>query len=196
MKDLAKFVQNLENKGYSVTVCDTKEDACLYLDGQIDGESVGFGGSMTLKELGIYPMLATHNDVKWHWEEGVSAPDTMGKKVYLSSVNGVSESGEMVNIDGSGNRVASTIYGPERVYFVIGENKIAKDLEGAIWRARHIASPLNAKRLSRKTPCAKLGDKCYDCNSPERICRSLVVHWCASGGVQSEVVLVREELGY
>lgn len=94
-------------------------------------------------------------------DKGVTAP------VYISSANGVAETGELVNIDGTGNRVAATLYGPEKVYFIVGLNKLAPTLEAAIWRARNIASPLNAKRLNRKTPCA-LSEvmKCYDCQCP------------------------------
>ena len=125
-------------------------------------------------------------------DKGVTAP------VYISSANGVAETGELVNIDGTGNRVAATLYGPEKVYFIVGLNKLAPTLEAAIWRARNIASPLNAKRLNRRTPCA-LSEvmKCYDCQSPERICRGMTIHMGPMKGVgETIVVLIDEELGY
>ena len=118
--------------------------------------------------------------------------------MYISSANGVAETGELVNIDGTGNRVAATLYGPEKVYFIVGINKLTPTLEAAIWRARNIASPLNAKRLGRKTPCA-LSEvmKCYDCQSPERICRGMTIHMGPMKGVgETIVVLIDEELGY
>ena len=101
--------------------------------------------------------------------------DAMTADVYVSSANALAESGEIINIDGRGNRVAGTLYGAERLYLVIGKNKLAPTFEDALWRARNIAAPKNAKRLGVKTPCAIRGDHCYDCSSPERICRGLVV---------------------
>ena len=115
--------------------------------------------------------------------------------VYLSSVNGLAETGEMINIDGAGNRVAETIFGHKKVYFVIGKNKLAEDYDKALWRARNIAAPKNAQRLGMKTPCAVNGDRCYNCSSPDRICKVLSVFWGAPMGADCEVVLVKEDLG-
>jgi NAD-dependent dihydropyrimidine dehydrogenase PreA subunit len=117
-------------------------------------------------------------------------------EIYISSVNGISEQGEIVNIDNTGNRVAGITYGPEKVYLLVEINKVSKDLESAIYRARNVAAPLNAQRLKRKTPCAIAGDKCYNCNSPERICRTLSVFWDKPTGAEYEVILIGEELGY
>ena len=109
----------------------------------------------------------------------------------------LAETGELINIDGTGNRVASTLFGHRRVYFVVGVNKIAPDYDAALWRARNIASPKNAQRLGRKTPCAVKGDRCYNCSSPERICRGLTVLWEPMGGAEvTEVLLINQELGY
>lgn len=197
--EITNFKSNLEKLGYAVSYFDTKEQATHYLNQQIDGTSVAFGGSVTLDQMNLYPTLSTHNDVKWHWEtvENRVPPDqARTQKVYITSINGAAESGELINIDGRGNRVSASIFGGEKVYFVFSSNKIEPDFEKALWRARNIAAPLNAKRLNRKTPCAVRGDKCYNCNSPERICRTLVVHWTPSAGLQSEVVIIGEELGY
>ena len=117
-------------------------------------------------------------------------------EIYISSVNAISENGEIVNIDNTGNRVAAISYGPSKVYLLVGSNKVTKNLETAIYRARNIASPLNAKRLNRKTPCAINGDRCYDCNSPERICRNLSVLWTKPTGAEYEIILIQESLGY
>ena len=117
--------------------------------------------------------------------------------VYLTSSNAVTLDGKLVNIDGTGNRVSATLFGTEKVYFIIGVNKIASGYDAALWRARNIASPKNAQRLNRNTPCAAEGDKCYDCKSPERICRALVVLWNKMSGMEKlEVVIINEELGY
>lgn len=199
--NIEKTIENLKRNGYQVSVFDTSAEAAAYLNQSIDGKSVGFGGSITLQDLGIYDMLAEHNACYWHWpKSGKAVPDIVKAAaeadVYLTSVNALSENGEMVNIDGTGNRVASTLYGHEKVYFVLGVNKITEDLPSAIDRARNVASPLNAKRLGRKTPCAIKGDKCYDCDSPERICNGMVIHYKKMGSCDMEVVLVKEELGY
>ncbi|MBQ9459290.1 MAG: lactate utilization protein [Oscillospiraceae bacterium] len=192
----------LERRGYKVTVCPTKAAASEYLNAQIDGRSVGFGGSMTLKELNLYESLAAHNTVLSHWHvpEGKTGAEVLREAAsadaFLTSANALAETGEIINIDGTGNRVAGTLYGHKKVWFVIGSNKLAPTYEKALWRARNIASPKNAQRLGVKTPCAEKGERCYDCNSPERICRGLVVLWEAVRSCETEVVLVDEELGY
>ena len=188
--------KNLEARGFSVRTFATAAEAAAYLNEAIDGKTVGFGGSVTLQDMGLYELLGSHNEVHWHWVNGQEERKTaMGTQVYLSSANGLAETGEIINIDGSGNRVASTLYGHEKVYLVIGRNKLAPTYDEALWRARNIASPKNAQRLGRKTPCAVKGDRCYDCKSPERICRGLVVLWGPMMGMETEVILVDEDLG-
>ena len=188
--------QNLETRGFSVRTFATAAEAAAYLNEAIDGKTVGFGGSVTLKDMGLYELLGSHNEVHWHWVNGPEERKAaMRTQVYLSSANGLAETGEIINIDGGGNRVASTLYGHEKVYLVIGRNKLAPTYDEALWRARNIASPKNAQRLGRKTPCAVKGDRCYDCKSPERICRGLVVLWGAMMGMETEVILVDEDLG-
>ena len=196
MIDWNKLTENLERRGYQVRRFATAREAADYLDGQIDQTTVSMGGSMTIKELCLYDRLASHNWAVWHWEGG-SLEEAAQTQVYLSSVNGLAETGELINIDGTGNRVASTVFGHRRVYFVVGSNKIAPDYDAALWRARNIASPKNAQRLGKKTPCAVKGDRCYDCQSPERICRALTVLWEKPQGIEHmEIVLVEQELGY
>lgn len=189
--------KNLEERGYAVRVFSTGKEAADYLDAAIDGKSVGFGGSATLDALGLYERLGSHNEVVWHWkqEPGPAREAAMRTDVYLSSVNGLAETGELVNIDGMGNRVAATLFGHEKVYFVIGRNKLVPTYDEAVWRARNIASPQRAKQLGKKTPCAVNCDRCYDCKSPERICRGLVTLWGPMMGMAAEVLLVDEDLG-
>ena len=198
MADFTKVQQALERRGYTVRTFAAAAEAAAYLDGAIDGKTVGFGGSATLDALGVYDKLAAHNTVIWHWKQEANAARkaAMQTQVYLSSANGLAESGEIVNIDGTGNRVASGLFGHEKVYFIVGRNKVAPDYDAALWRARNIAAPKNAQRLGRKTPCAAKGDRCYDCKSPERICRALVVYWEKPTSMDMEVVLVDEDLGY
>ncbi len=200
--DFTKLKNNLEEKGYQVSVFDTKEDATEYLNSKIDGKTIGFGGSVTLREMELLEVLSTHNTVYCHDKKPenltVMETRTMASRaeIYISSANAISEQGDIINIDGTGNRLAATTYGPDKVYFVIGSNKVAPDFEAALFRARNIAAPINAKRLNRNTPCAKNADKCYNCNSPERICRALSVFWTKPSGAKYEIVLVKESLGY
>ena len=165
----------------------------------LQGNSIGIGGSVTIDTLGVYDRLCESNEVFWHWKN--HAPETReraGKaETYLCSANGVSENGEIVNIDGFGNRVAGTIYGPERVFLVVGKNKIAPDLNCAIDRARNIAAPLNARRLNRHTPCAVGEPRCHDCRSPEKVCGVMTVFFMPPTSIKEfHVILVDEDLGY
>jgi hypothetical protein len=200
--DFSNLKRNLEEKGYKVSVFDTKEGAAAYLDGQIDQSIVGFGGSVTLHQMNLFSMLDTHNTVYWQDEkpENMTVAETRKAAsradIYISSVNGISQQGEIVNIDNTGNRVAAISFGPSKVYLVVGANKVAPDCESALFRARNIASPLNAKRLNRKTPCAVKADKCYDCRCEDRICRNLSILWQKPTGAEYEVVLIDENLGY
>lgn len=197
--DFTKVSENLKARGYAVQCFATAREAADYLNGAIDGVSVGFGGSMTLEQMGLFERLSGHNRALWHWREGTAEDprkEALTADVYVTSVNGMDEDGDLINIDGAGNRVAATLFGHRKVYFVVGRNKLAPTYEEALWRARNIAAPKNAQRLQRKTPCAAKGDKCYDCKSPERICRGLVVLWKPMMGMEAEVVLVDEDLGY
>lgn len=199
MPDMEKLRENLEKRGFAAVYFPTVREAADYLDGRLDGRTIAFGGSMTVREMGLYERLAAHNQTFWHWDPERPAPlaDGMGTEVYITSVNGAAETGELVNIDGTGNRVASTCFGHQELYIILGVNKVAPDYEGALWRARNIAAPKNAQRLGRKTPCAVKGDRCYDCQSPERICRALTVLWEKPRSfARAEVVLVGEPLGY
>ena len=194
--------EHLLRLGYQVSCFETAAEAADHLNRVIDQRTVGLGGSMTLEQMGLYERLSTHNQVYWHHRvpQGSTSDDLRHKagaaSVYLSSVNAISEKGEIVNIDGTCNRIASIVYGHEKVYLIIGKNKMAPDLEQAIDRARNVAAPLNARRLGVQTPCALRADRCYDCQSPQRICRGLSILWNKPLGGEYEIILVREALGY
>ena len=199
MADLEKTGKNLEGRGFRVPRFATGAEAADYLVQTLHGTSIGIGGSVTIDTLGVYDRLCESNEVFWHWKN--HAPETReraGKaETYLCSANGVSENGEIVNIDGFGNRVAGMIYGPERVFLVVGRNKIAPDLTGAIDRARNIAAPLNARRLNRHTPCAVGEPRCHDCRSPEKVCGVMTVFFMPPTSIKEfHVILVNEDLGY
>lgn len=199
MADMEKTGKNLEGRGFRVHRFATGAEAAEFLVQTLHGTSIGIGGSVTIDTLGVYDRLCESNEVFWHWKD--RAPETRARagkaEAYLCSANGVSETGEIVNIDGFGNRVASTIYGPERVFLVVGRNKIAPDLTGAIDRARNIAAPLNARRLNRHTPCAVGEPRCRDCRSPEKICGVMTVFFMPPTSMKEfHVLLVDETLGY
>jgi L-lactate utilization protein LutB len=167
--------------------------------------TVGIGGSITLRTLGIDNALAERgNKVANHWQPNLTRTmrNTIRRKqlnsdIFLSSSNAVTMDGGLVNIDGSGNRVASMIFGPKKVIVVVGVNKLVRNVEAGIMRARNIASSMNARRLNCKTPCSKTG-MCDDdrCNLPERICRIITILEKKPSDTDFTVLLVGEELGY
>ena len=194
--NLSALRSNLEERGYKTSFFETAQEASRYLNQKINGVSVGIGGSVTVQEMHLSESLSGHNQVLWHWDQA-SLSAVAKTDVYISSVNGLAETGEMINIDGSGNRISSTLFGHKKVYFLVGMNKIAPDYEKALHRARNVAAPLNAKRLRRNTPCAEKGDRCYDCKSPQRICKALSVFWEKPDlAGEAEVVLINQKLGF
>ena len=201
MTDFSSVSARLTEKGYAVSCFATAKEASSYLNTVMDHRTIGFGGSVTLQQMGLCESLRAHNTVYWHWStEGKPAGEVRAlassAEIYLTSVNGLSETGEIVQIDGTGNRVASMLYGHQKVYLIAGRNKLAPTLDDAVSRARNVAAPLNAKRLGVKTPCAEKGDRCYDCHCSDRICRALVTLWDKPSSMPIEVVLIDEELGY
>ncbi len=178
-----KVKQILEKNHFTVTCFGTGSDAKDYLVRKLAGQNLGFGGSMTLREIGLRDALL---------------PAAAGEPIetYLLSANALAETGEIVNIDGTGNRIAAAYYGPKNLIYIIGRNKLQPDLTSAIDRARNVAGPLNAKRLNKDTPCVE-DLKCHDCDSHDRICHGLAITWWPMKGFNStEVVLIDEDLGY
>ncbi len=196
--DMEKTVRNLRDRRIEAEVCPTAAAALAALCDELHGKRIAFGGSVTLREMGAYEALSKDNEVYWHWVERKPEQRQLecDAQVYITSANALAETGEIVNIDGTCNRVANAMYGYETVYYVVGSNKLAPDLNAAIERARQVAAPLNARRLAAQTPCAADG-KCHDCRSPARICNVMSVTMGKPGGVQRcKVLLVEEALGY
>lgn len=199
MENLKK---NLIKRGYDVSIFDTADEAKEYLLKVIDKKStVGIGGSMTIKELAIDEELKNRgNKVLWHWtapaKEKKAVRESAGNAdIYLCSSNAVTKDGQLVNIDGTCNRIAGMLHGTGKVYMVIGVNKIAKDFEEAISRIKNVACPANAKRLGLNTPCAKTGH-CTDCTSSDRMCNATLILDRKPGSHPFEILLVNEEMGY
>ena len=194
--NLEKTIKNLRLRGFKASHFASGEEAAAYLAEQVRGCTVGFGGSKTLDQLGLYELLSQNNTVYWHWK----APGKETRRqaaftdVYCCSANAISEDGEIFNIDGTGNRVAATVFGHEKVFIVAGVNKIAPDFDAALKRARNVAAVKNCARFGKKTPCQTDG-VCHDCRSPERICRALTVLWGPMNGMETEIVLIDGDWG-
>ncbi|MGM5485313.1 MAG: lactate utilization protein [Nanobdellota archaeon] len=193
-----ELINNLKKRNFIPHHCDTKEEAKeLILDLVKEGETVAWGGSASLEETGVFEGLRKREDIRVL--DRKKDPEAMKKAFYadtfLTSVNSLLADGRIINIDGRGNRVAATIYGPKKLIFLIGSNKITEGtLEDGIRRAKDVAAPPNAKRLDKKVPCKERGE-CTDCSSPERICRSIgILEWIKDK--EAHVILVDEELGY
>ena len=195
--DLSK---KLKKNGFDVSVFETKEDATAYLDSEIDGKTIGVGGSMTVKDMDLLPILAKHNTIYSHGYTDLSREEmlrqAMTTDVYILSANGISaDKGEIINIDGTGNRVSSSLFGHKKVYFVAGKNKISPTFHEAFDRIRNVIAPKNAVRLNKETPCKYTG-KCEDCSCPDRMCNALVVFMKKVRAMDMEVILINEDLGY
>lgn len=179
----------------------SKEAVEAILKGIDTNESVGIGGSMTVKTLELDRLLKERGSVVyWHWLE--STPEGMDKArensahadVYLTSTNALTEDGKLVNTDGTGNRVASMIYGPKRTIIICGINKIVENLDAALERIERNAYK-NARRLKLNTPCA-ITENCTDCSSPQRQCSVTSIIKKKPGKRPIKVVIINEELGY
>lgn len=199
--DFTLTKQNLEKHGFVVSCFATGADAVRYLDKEIDGKKIGIGGSKTIEQIELLERLESHNEVLYRFGSFKTPEEIMKEAltsdVFVTSANGISETGEIVNIDGNCNRIAADFYGHEKVYIIAGRNKVEPTFEKALWRARNVAAPKNAKRFEKNTPCARKADRCYDCSRPERICRGLAVLWRKpSNSATYEIVLIDEDLGF
>lgn len=193
----------LRARGFVAQVARDEEEALAATLALIpEGASVGFGGSMTLEAIGAveavrsgpYEMIDRYGTRGW--EETMAAyRRALGAEVFLTGVNAITRSGELVCVDSSGNRAAALIFGPSRVVVVAGVNKSVEDLDGAFARLRRIA-PLNCRRLGHKTPCAESG-RCEDCMIPERMCNyTAIIHDGLKEKDRIHVVIVAKELGF
>jgi L-lactate utilization protein LutB len=193
----------LEANGFRVWVCPDRERAVAKVVEEVGGaHTVGFGGSVTLVELGLPQLLAGQGkECLIHGAPGLTPEErlhTMRRQltcdVFLTGANAVTLDGKLVNIDATGNRVGAMTFGPGKVVVVAGANKLAADAHEGVRRAKTWAAPPNARRLSFKTPCAETG-VCSDCRSPDRICRVVHIQERRPRLTDTAVVLVGESLG-
>lgn len=199
-KNLVKALEKRNMAGY---YCATKEEALKKaLELIPEGSTITWGGSQSIKEIGLTQALKQGNydvfdraDAKNKEEIEMMHRKAFSCDYYLASSNAITFDGQLVNIDGNGNRVAAMIFGPENVLLVVGINKLTKDVDSAMDRIRNYASVVNVLRLDCDTPCKTTG-KCCDCISPSTVCCQVVTTRFSRVKNRIKVIIVGEELGY
>lgn len=196
------LVKNLRSRHFDAWYCPTKEEALQKaLELIPEGASVGWGGAMSAQQIGLMDALRAGNYRALDRDAAHTPEDReeivsrcFQADVFLTGANGLSMDGQMVNIDGAGNRVAAMVYGPKTVLVIAGMNKVEDTLEAAVTRARTVAAPMNEQRFGKDTPCNKTGT-CADCKSEACICNQiLITRHCRPAG-RIRFLLVGEELG-
>lgn len=198
------MIKNFQKRNMEAYYCETSEDAVkLALELMKDGGTVGMGGSSTVKEIGLVDALKSSDHLEFIDRSVAKTPEEKQEiffksiqcKYFLMSSNAITIDGELVNIDGNGNRLACLMCGPEQVLVIAGMNKVVDDVESAVQRVGTHAAPPNAVRLGTRTPCATLGH-CNDCHSDDCMCAHIVVTRHSRQKGRIKVILVGEELGY
>lgn len=198
-----KIIEAMKKRDIEAYYCETKEDGLKKALELIPEKStVTWGGSQSIKEIGLTDALSNGNYTVYDRANASTQEEikqiyikAFSCDYYLASSNAVSLDGKLINIDGTGNRVAAMIYGPKNVILVVGMNKVEKDEDLALSRVRNKASVMNAMRIGVNTPCVK-SPSCYDCLSEECICCQTVVTRKSKIKNRIKVILVGEELGY
>ncbi len=195
-----KTVKGLESRNMSgYYAADRAEALKLALSLIPEGASVTMGGATSAVEIGLVDALKGGN---YNFIDRAKFADkreamllAYDADVFLSSANAMTDDGILVNIDGNSNRVSAIAQGPKKVIFIVGMNKVCKDLDDAMKRARNVAAPMNAARFDISTPCKKLGT-CMDCKSPDTICCQFLITRYSRHPGRIHVILVNDELGF
>ncbi len=197
------LVKNLQSRHYDAYYCETKERALeKALELIPKGATVGWGGALSAQQIGLMDVM---RNGEYHAIDRDKAPNPEEKKkamknclladVFITGANALSLDGQMVNIDGNGNRVAAIVYGPESIIVIAGMNKVMDTLEAAVIRARTIAAPMNKQRFALQTPCEITGT-CGDCKSESCICNQILITRNSKPAGRIKVILVGEDLGF
>lgn len=201
---LQKTAAALRGRGFEAVVFDCAEQANAYILNDLPANhEIGVGGCETAHQMGIVPLLREAGHAV-HWHRGVPGAQTppirraeLLAPSFLCSANAVTEDGLIVQIDGTGNRVAAMCYGPSVVYLVVGRNKIVHGgYQQAVKRIKQVACPQNARRLNLDTPCAKEGGACNAAECTKSMCNIIVALEHAPGGSKTKVLLIDEDLGF
>lgn len=203
-KKCHQVVESLAKRGFKAHFCATGQEAATYILAQAqDAQNVGFGGSLSVADLNLtIPLTEQGKEIINHGfpnltpeQKVVAMRRQLTCDLFLTGTNAVTLEGILVNIDGNGNRVGAMIFGPKKVIIVVGRNKIVDgSAEDAIARIKEWASPPNAMRLSKQTPCAVTGI-CSDCDSPQRICRVTTILDRKPTLTDIHVLVVNEDMG-
>ena len=197
------MIKNLERRHFEAYYCKTSAEAVEQAVSLIpEGSSISWGGSMSIRDTGLTTRLKEGNYQVYDRDDVTTEEDKIATyrkafecDFYLASANAISEDGVIVSIDGNGNRVAAITWGPKRVIFIVGLNKVAQNVEAALARARSTASPINAARFDIQTPC-QIDGVCHNCNSPQSICNYIHFLRNSHPAKRHIVILVGEDLGY
>lgn len=198
-----KVIKGLESRNMTGYYAENKEEALnKALEIIPKGSSIGWGGSVSIAEIGLKEAVCNGDYTVYNRDICTTPEDkrktelqVFGSDYFLCSSNAITEDGILVNIDGNSNRVAAIAYGPLHVVMIVGMNKVAKDIDSALSRARNIAAPINAQRFPLDTPCKKNGS-CANCKSMDTICCEFLITRFSRHAGRIHVILVNEELGY
>ncbi len=195
-----RVIKGLESRNMKGYYAASKEEALrLALELIPKGSSVTMGGAMSAHEIGLVEALKGPDyrfiDRDAYADKRAAMLAAYDADVFLSSANAMTEDGILVNIDGNANRVSAIAQGPKKVLMIVGMNKVCKDLDGAMKRARNVAAPINAQRFGLSTPCAKTG-ACMDCKSPDTICCQFLITRYSRHSDRIHVILVNDNLGF
>lgn len=205
---LANLKEALESNNFEVYVAENAEEAKKIVLEQIipktGAKSVSWGGSLTLVATGLYHTLKDGSGMKVldTFDKNLSAEEALERRrqallvdLFLTGSNAVTESGQLVNLDMFGNRIGAMTFGPKHVVILIGRNKLAVDLDEAMFRIKNYAAPVNSMRLDKKTPCVKTSH-CEECKSPDRICNTWTITEKSFPKGRVKVVLINQDLGF
>jgi len=197
-------LESLRKHGFEAHLCSSPQEAAQFImDAARECSTVGIAGTHTVRALGVVPLLEQAGKTLYdHWQLKPGSPEELQCRknqgradLFLSSVNALTQTGEIVNREGCGNRINAMTFGPGRVVLVAGRNKIVPNLDAALERIEEVAGPIRAMSLNRKTPCVHAGH-CMDCDSPERICRITSIIHRQPMFAKITILIVDEELGY
>ena len=195
-----KVIKGLESRNMTGYYAETKEEALKKaLELIPEGSSITMGGAMSAHEIGLVEALKNGNynfiDRDKTEDKRAAMLAAYDADFFLSSANAMTEDGIMINVDGNSNRVSAIAQGPKKVIFIVGMNKITKDADSAMKRARNVAAPINAQRFGLSTPCSSTGS-CMDCKSPDTICCQILITRYSRHKDRIHVILVNENLGF
>lgn len=199
----AKIVKELTARNMEAYYTDSKEEALKKaLELIPEGSSISWGGSMSVNEIGLKEAVCQGNYQVYNRDIAPTPEDKRKIELaaydcdyFLTSANAITEDGIMINIDGHSNRVSSIAARPRNVLMIIGMNKVTRDVDSAMSRARNEAAPINAQRFNLSTPCCKTG-ACFDCKTPDTICCQILITRYSKTPQRIKVILVNEDLGF